>query len=326
MKKHVIILNNGGNMAVSEKIKECIIIYNPISTGFKEDDLNLIVKTLRAKGIHPEFAKSMYQGHLIELVKEADKKNTLVLTLGGDGTVGEAYKALDMIKQKGIYAHVPTGTTNDMAKNYDVRYKDPNKIVEDIVNGEEVSFDTYKVNGTPCAYTSTFGYCSHIPYITPGSLKKKLGHAAYVTTALKPLLKGPENYNITYNTNDVSGNTNCILGCVSNSKGFAGINIFPNAKLDDGMIEMLLISKLSPGMIAKIFKEYLKDNINLSEMGDCVTTQSAPKISLTFNDELYPSFPLDIDGDNSHILPTKDNSTIDFEVGKKVKILKRKKK
>lgn len=311
-------------MSVVDKIKECVIIYNPVSTGFKENDLNLIGKTIRKNGIRPEFAKSNYEGHLIELVKEADKRNILVLTLGGDGTVGEAYKGFDQIKQKGIYAHVPTGTTNDMAKNYDVRYKDPNKIVEDIMSGEEVFFDTFKVNKIPCAYTSTFGYCSHVPYKTPSNLKKKMGHAAYVFTALPPLVKGPEEYNITYRANGIVDSTNCILGSISNSKGFAGINLFSNAKLDDGKIELLLVKKVSPSMVLKIFRDYLKNNIDLNQLGDNIITLQAPKISLTFEDDKFPTFPLDLDGDDSKLLPTKENPTIDFEVGKKIRILKRK--
>lgn len=47
----------------------------------------------------------MYQGNVIDLVKEADYKDTLIVTLGGDGTVKKAYTGLSQIKQKGIYAH-----------------------------------------------------------------------------------------------------------------------------------------------------------------------------------------------------------------------------
>ena len=61
-----------------EDIKKCEILYNPVSTGFKEKNLNLIAKKIREKGIIPNFEKSMYEGHLIELVKEKDDYNTLI--------------------------------------------------------------------------------------------------------------------------------------------------------------------------------------------------------------------------------------------------------
>ena len=158
-------------------IKKCEIIYNPVSTGFKENDINLIAKTMKENNIIPNFKKSMYEGHLIELVKESDDNDTLVITLGGDGTVGEAYKAYNKIDQKGLYAHVPTGTTNDMAKNFDVRYKDADKIVKDILNGDVELFDSYKMNDEIVSYTSVFGYLAHVPYVTNKNMKKRLGHA-----------------------------------------------------------------------------------------------------------------------------------------------------
>ena len=154
-----------------EDIKKCEILYNPVSTGFKEKNLNVIAKKIREKGIIPNFEKSMYEGHLIELVKEKDDYNTLILTLGGDGTVSEAYKAYNKIDQKGLYAHVPTGTTNDMAKNFSVKYKDADKITEDILNGEISLFDSYKMNDEIVSYTSVFGYLAHVPYVTKKEMK-----------------------------------------------------------------------------------------------------------------------------------------------------------
>lgn len=49
----------------------------------------------------------MYQDNVIDLVKEADHKDTLIVTLGGDGTVTKAYTGLSQIKQKGIYQQTP---------------------------------------------------------------------------------------------------------------------------------------------------------------------------------------------------------------------------
>jgi len=97
---------------------------------------------------------------------ETDKENELIITLGGDGTVSEAYKGLNMIKQQGLYTHVPTGTANDMAKNYDVKYSDAKKITEDILNGEVSYMDSFKVNDEFAAYTSVFGYLAQLRYCT----------------------------------------------------------------------------------------------------------------------------------------------------------------
>lgn len=308
---------------MKEKIKNATIIYNPISTGFKESSINLIAKTLKENNITPNFEKSMYAGHIIDLIKDYDDKNNLIITLGGDGTVSEAYKAFNQINQKGLYSHVPTGTTNDMAKNYNVNEKKINKIVEDIINGDISYLDSFDVSGIIAAYTCTFGFLSHIPYITKPILKRKLGNAGYVTTALPEIIKKPEIYKIIYEADNKENVTDCIFGSISNSKGFANIDLYPNAKLDDNKLEYMFFKKLKPHIIAELFIKYLKNEIDLSQYPEIVTFGQAENIKLKFIDS-YPTYAFDIDGENSNILPTKDNNEVIIKPAKKIKVLKNK--
>lgn len=306
-----------------DNIKKCTIIYNPVSTGFKENSVNLIAKTAKKQNIKPCFMKSMYEGHVKELIKQADDKNNLIITLGGDGTVSEAYQALNEINQKGLYSHVPTGTTNDMAKNYNVTSKNVSKVVNDILNGEIRYLDSYSVNGKIAAYTSVFGHLAHVPYVTDPKLKKNLGHAGYVITALKDLVKKPVKYNIDYETDTKKGNCDCIIGAITNSKGFAGVDLFPNALLDDGKLELLLIKEINAKMIIQLFGEYLKNSVDLSKYSDVMLTSSSSKIKIKFN-EVYPKYPVDVDGENSYILPNYVDDTLEFEPAKKIRVLLKK--
>lgn len=278
---------------------------------------------MKENNIIPNFKKSMYEGHLIELVKESDDNDTLVITLGGDGTVGEAYKAYNEINQKGLYAHVPTGTTNDMAKNFDVRYKDADKIVKDILNGDVELFDSYKMNNEIISYTSVFGYLAHVPYVTNKNMKKHLGHAGYVLSAFPYIIKSPEHYLIEYETDNIIGQTNCILGAVTNSKGFAGIDLYKNVSLNDGKLELLLIKNANAKLIANLAKDYVKNDINLNKYKDYLIMDSSSNIRLTFK-ETYPKFSLDNDGEKSNEIITYGNDTIIYKPAKKIKILKRK--
>lgn len=306
-----------------EDIKKCEILYNPVSTGFKEKNLNLIAKKIREKGIIPNFEKSMYEGHLIELVKEKDDYNTLILTLGGDGTVSEAYKAYNKINQKGLYAHVPTGTTNDMAKNFSVKYKDADKITEDILNGEISLFDSYKMNDEIVSYTSVFGYLAHVPYVTKKEMKKYLGHKGYILSAFPYIIKKPEKYLVEYETDNIKGTTNCILGAVTNSKGFAGIDLYNDIKLNDEKIELLLIKELNANLIMDLTKDYLRNDIDLKKYKDYLIMDSSKNIRLTFK-ERYPKFNFDNDGEKSNQILTYGLDTVNYSPAKQIKVLKRK--
>lgn len=313
-----------GEIMFKKEVKNCVIIYNPVSTGFKEDSLNKIAKTAKDYGLNPSFAKSMYQGNVIDLVKENDRKDTLIITLGGDGTVKEAYTGLSQVKQKGIYAHVPTGTTNDMAKNYDVKQTEPDKIIEDILNGEIKMFDTYSINGQIAAYTAVFGHLAHVPFITSPKLKKNFGYAGYVICAGKEIVKKPVKYDISYQTENLYGRDEFILGAVSNTKGFAGINLYDNAKLNDGKIELLLLKNINAKMITTIVNDFLHNRINLANYKEHIILTQSNEIKLTFNDK-FPNYPVDVDGENSKITPNFVDKDLIFKIEKPIRILKRKK-
>lgn len=304
-------------------IKKASIICNPASTGFKMKKAKQIYDVVKENKINAELFLSNQKGDITNLVKYLDEENKLLITLGGDGTVSEAYKGLNEIEQQGLYAHVPTGTANDMAKNLDVRYKDADKITWDILNGEITTVDSFKVNDEYTCYTSVFGYLAHVPYVTPNILKKTFKKAGYVLYALKYITKKPVVYNISYETDNIKGETNCVLGAVSNSKGFAGIDIYKDASLSDGKLELLLIKVPSPKLIAEIAKDYVKNDIDLSRYKEHIIMDKASNIKLKFNDT-YPAFAFDNDGEKSSIKPNSDNSEVTFGLAKKIKILKNK--
>lgn len=308
---------------MNEEVKKCRILYNPISTTFKKDNLEDLKDTIKKFGIKYETEESKYAGHLKELIKKADEKDVLTITLGGDGTVSEAYSSYNEIIQQGMYTHIPTGTTNDMAKNYDVKEKKINKIIEDILNGEVTFMDSYKVNDEIVSYTSVFGYLSHIPYITKPVLKRKLGHVGYVISAFPYIIKKPVKYDITYETDNIKGRTNCMLGAITNSKGFAGIDLYKDAKLDDGKLELLLIKDANAKLIASLVKDYLKNSIDLKKYEKHLITDTTSHVKLKFND-IYPDFNFDNDGEKSNVLPTSNNPEVNYELAKKIRILKRK--
>lgn len=306
------------------KFNKCFVIYNPTASGFKEKNISLIMDEIKHKtGIVPSALKSNKKRNVIDLVKSIDSKDSLIITLGGDGTVSEAYEAYLKNGQKGIYAHIPTGTTNDMAKNYNVRSDNPNEIVRDILDGEVSLFDTYSVNGQSVAYSSVFGYLAHVPYVTNNKLKKHLGHAAYVVSAGKYLMKKPIKYDISYETDNIKGQGEFILGAVSNSNGFAGIDLFPKAKLNDGKVELLLIKDLNTKLILDIAKDYFKNDLDLKKYKDHIIMDQASNIKLKFNDRLL-DFPVDVDGENSYILPNYVDDSLTFKVEDPIKVMKNK--
>lgn len=298
------------------------VIYNPIATKFTQAALDRLVAGLTQKGYTlNKIAKSEYSGHVIQLIKDLDPVSDLLVTFGGDGTINEAVRAFNNIEQHSVYAHISAGTTNDMANNLNLYTKDPMKSIDKLLEkGKETYMDSVIVNGEPICYVSGFGYVAEVPYTTSTKLKQKIGHAAYVFAALPSLAAGPEKINITYKANGEEKTMDCILGIISTSKGMGGITLYKDADQNDGLFEVFLIGNVNVKVIASIFVDYLKNDIDLSkyvQYGDCFKTD---KLDIKFNG-LLPKHPVDNDGNKADFELTLHENELHYSLGKKIKIL-----
>ena len=90
------------------------------------------------------------------------------------------------------------------------------------------------------AYIAVFDHLAHVLFVTDPKLKKRFVYAEYIISAGKEIIKKPIKYDISYETETISGRDEFILGVISNTKEFAGINFYEDTKLNDGKIELLL--------------------------------------------------------------------------------------
>lgn len=298
------------------------IIYNPIATKFSQAALDHLIFKFVERGLKLNtVAKSEYSGHVIKLIKELDPVSDYLITFGGDGTVNEAVRAFNEIEQHSIYSHISVGTTNDMANNFNLFRNDPIKSIDKLATkGKEQLMDSFTVNGEPVSYVSSFGFITAVPYLVNPKLKKILGHAAYVTAAIPAILKGPQKIKATYTANGVTKSGNILLALITTSKGMGGINLYREVDLNDGKFEVCLIRKATPMLIAKIFGEYLRDKVDLSNYLDCCDVFSTDELHIKF-DGVLPYDALDNDGNKASFDLTLHENELHYKLGKKIKIL-----
>lgn len=298
------------------------IIYNPIATKFSQAALDHLIFKFVERGLTLRtIAKSEYSGHVIKLIKELDPVSDYLITFGGDGTVNEAVRAFNEIEQHSIYGHISVGTTNDMANNFNLFRNDPIKSIDKLASkGKETFMDSIMVNGEPVSYVSSFGYVTAVPYLVNPKIKKKLGHAAYVTAAIPVLLKGSQKIKITYTANGQTKSTKVMLALITTSKGTGGVTLYPDVKLNDGKFEVCFIKNFTPPLIAKVFGEYLRDSIDLSKYMDYIDVFSTDDLHITF-DGVLPYDALDNDGNKASFDLTLHDNELHYTIGKSIRIL-----
>lgn len=185
----------------------------------------------------------------------------VVIAAGGDGTVrcvAEVLAGTDT--PLGL---VPLGTGNLLARNMGIDISDPVSAAYDVLNGTERTVDVIRCRLNRSEEENVFlvmagvGYDAAIMADTVDVLKDRMGWLAYVEAGIRKLpgkpvraiVKVDDRHPVRRRIRSVMiGNCGRIMG---------GIEIFPEAKIDDGVMDLLVLAPRGRfgwlGVIAGIF-------------------------------------------------------------------------
>ena len=173
-------------------------------------------------------------------VKRAlDDGAELLLVWGGDGTVQQAIDT--MAGSETPLAILPAGTSNLLATNLGIP-QDIEQAVSIGLGGERRKLDVGRFNGEHFAVMAGAGFDAAMIQQADGTLKDRLGRAAYVWTGSQNLRAKPFKAKIEVDGVPwYAGGASCILfGNVG--RLFGGIEVFQDARPDDGRLELGVIN------------------------------------------------------------------------------------
>jgi YegS/Rv2252/BmrU family lipid kinase len=179
--------------------------------------------------------------HAYEEATRASQDGETVLALGGDGLLRPLAGALK--NTDSALALIPCGRGNDLARVLGVP-TDPGEAARVAVEGRERVLDVASVEGTPFMGIASFGLDSDANRIA-NEAKLVKGDAVYVYAALRALAAWkPATFTLT-----VDCERHQFVGysvAVGNSKAYGGgMFILPDAELDDGKLDVMLVHKTS---------------------------------------------------------------------------------
>ncbi len=301
---------------------DVLVISNPAATGIRKANMDEVKKLYKKTfGDRVSFVESLYEGHIKEIIMDANDKVKWIITMGGDGTFGEAFQVFNGIDQNVYYSHIPVGTANDTASNLNLPSGDPyissQMLLDSTLDNYDVDLPT--LNGLGFGYVSICGLFSNIPYDTPKVLKKNLGTNGYYFNALmssfsiiKDLINKP--LHLRYEKDGKIVEVEALSLIVSNSKTFGGLKLYPNANITDGNMKIAILKKLPFSKANKVLKELNSSHFDMNEYDDYIET---------FDDnefKVYLEKPIKyIDNDGDKVLV--DSNTLDYKVRGKVKML-----
>ncbi|MBV1910513.1 MAG: diacylglycerol kinase family lipid kinase [Kangiellaceae bacterium] len=236
-----------------------LVIYNPHAGGGRAAKLLLQIQDyLKQQNLDFDLWQTKHIGHAVELVVGADlSQYDGLVASGGDGTLFEVLNGL--MKNPGLVKPpiglIPNGTGNAFMKELKLQ-KDDWKTSIDIINNAQpkrLDIGQLLTEGKKYYFLNIVGM-GFVSEVAQAAIPLKwMGNASYTAATLQKLI----NLKAQPITLEVDGKTLERQGVfveVANST-YTGTSFFmaPKAKLDDGLLDVVLLKEISRLRLLKLF-------------------------------------------------------------------------
>lgn len=255
-------------------INEFHLIINPHSGSGKGDKIGKQIKQyLEQKNKVVYVHKSQYAGHttkiaaeLAQKIKQQSIQESLIIVIGGDGTIHESLMGLGERYASIPLGYIPSGSGNDFARGAGISHH-PKKALEQILSATEPKeLDVLAFMDIP---TQRKGFSvNNIGLGLDASIIKEVNHSSSKTIFNKLKLQSlvylsavisnftrQDPFSLTV---DVDGKKasfeRAFLVTTNNHPYFgSGIKISPKASLTDGKMDLIVVERISGFKFLKLF-------------------------------------------------------------------------
>ncbi len=183
-----------------------------------------------------------YKKHARLLAKESvEQLADIIVACGGDGTINEVASCL--VGSTISLGIIPLGSGNGLASHLRIPRK-IQKAISIVKTGNSVQIDVGSINEHHFFSNMGIGFDASVIRNYEASKKRTL--IGYVLACLNSLKEGSSPKNMEIEINDVRSTEDPFMVFISNSNEMGyNMTLTPKASLQDGMLDVLIISKMS---------------------------------------------------------------------------------
>lgn len=221
------------------------IVINPLSGGARHGDgrarAERAAAVLRGCDEPITVAVSERRGHARELAAAAVARgDRLVIAWGGDGTLNEVASAVAF--SSSAVAIVPSGSGNGLARSLGVS-RVPERAILDALTARPITIDAGELGGRLFFSIGGVGFDAHVAAAFDRDTARRRGLATYVRVTARELLGY---HSETYQVGAGMPARKALLITFANSPEFGnGVRIAPAARLDDGLLDLVIVEEVS---------------------------------------------------------------------------------
>ena len=223
-------------------------IINPMAANGRNAKISTIIQELCVReGIDFDIELTKKQNDGIDISRRASGKFEYIVAVGGDGTINEVVNG--MIGGTSKLGIIPAGSGNDFINSLNI----PGSFIQAfqcLIKNDCCRIDLGKVNDQYFINGLGIGFDALVVKSLLG-MNKYFGKATYIYGVFLSIYKyKPVMIKLTYN--DVSSNDRYFMINVGNGHSMGGgFKLTPNAKLDDGLLDLNIVQNLTKIEILK---------------------------------------------------------------------------
>lgn len=224
----------------------------------------------------------------------SDEGNAIIV-LGGDGTLHDTLNAF-VDFEKNSLGIIPLGTGNDFAAAAKIP-TDTKKATELILNGTPSHIDYIEFDGG-LRSLNAFGMGIDVDVLKRTYSKNSVKRSKYLKAFIVCLAKF-KSHNFTIRYNGVEERHFGMIAAVGNGRQFGGgIKLFPEAKIDDGYLDLFMVDFVSKARILGAFIKLMRGKVNRVKQVKAVRVKEVEIVpdsenyTLQADGELYDNIPI----------------------------------
>lgn len=289
-------------------MKTARLIYNP--TAGREaviPNLSEILNTCEGAGYITSTYATKCKGDATRAAREAAELGfDMIIAAGGDGTLYEVINGIAPLEVKPKIAILPLGTSNDFASALHIPKNDITGALSVIKKGRTKAVDIGKANDKYFINVLGGGTVTELSYEVPSKLKTFLGQFAYYVKGIEKLTH-IKSFPMKFVSKEVNFEGEVMLFLMSNSHIVGSIDrFFPEAKIDDGMLDVLILKKCNVAELARLLPLVLngkfKDDPHFIYFKtNKIDIETSKKVPLNLDGELGDYSPCSIELIPKHI-------------------------
>jgi len=243
--------------------KICLLLHRKSAN---EPYVKEAVKAVQSEGIKLRVLVPWNKTEKPKVVREALERGAeRIIAGGGDGTINAVATALigdGSEKPRTSLGVLPLGTANDFARGCGLPTDDLAECLRIACTREARLMDVGKVNGRYFVNVASAGFGAEITATTPIELKKKLGGTAYSLVGLAKVFNlTPYTGRLLIPGEDPLSGEMLFMAVGNNHYAGGGFDVAPEAKVDDGLLDLAAIRHPKSFTLTQLSKE-LEDPMN----------------------------------------------------------------